>query len=157
MIAKTTWRFFTIIACWLFIFSYLRAEDGVKAVVITVSDAMRFDVKRIEVFANQKLHVQLRNVGTFPKNVMAHNWVLLKSHASAEKFSAAAASAKDQNYMPSALSAEVIASIPVLGAKETGEVDFVAPGEPGTYPFLCSFPGHFQIGMHGELVVRPAR
>ena len=29
---------------------------------------------------------------------------------------------------------------------------FEAPPEPGIYPFLCSFPGHWRV-MNGELVV----
>jgi uncharacterized cupredoxin-like copper-binding protein len=30
---------------------------------------------------------------------------------------------------------------------------FQTPG-PGTYTFLCTFPGHFQAGMKGELTVQ---
>ncbi len=48
----------------------------------------------------------------------------------------------------------VLAFIPLLGPRETGEVTFTAPSEPGRYPFLCTFPGHYVIGMKGELVVK---
>ena len=32
---------------------------------------------------------------------------------------------------------------------------FRVPGEPGRYPFLCTFPGHW-MAMQGELVVENA-
>jgi azurin len=30
---------------------------------------------------------------------------------------------------------------------------FTAPAEPGTYPYLCTFPGHWFV-MRGEMVVK---
>jgi uncharacterized cupredoxin-like copper-binding protein len=33
-------------------------------------------------------------------------------------------------------------------------VKFTAPQAPGEYPFICTFPGHYAIGMKGVLVVR---
>jgi len=66
----------------------------------------------------------------------------------------AAMSAAAENYEPKALAADVLASIPILGPKESGDVTFNAPSKPGKYPFLCSFPGHFQAGMRGVLIVK---
>ena len=37
---------------------------------------------------------------------------------------------------------------------ETAEVTFKVPAAPGSYTFLCSFPGHFVAGMKGLLVVK---
>lgn len=49
----------------------------------------------------------------------------------------------------------MLASTPLAGAGETVEVTFRAPSTaPGTYTFLCSFPGHFAAGMRGTLVVK---
>jgi uncharacterized cupredoxin-like copper-binding protein len=33
-------------------------------------------------------------------------------------------------------------------------VTFGVPAKPGSYTFICSFPGHFNAGMRGTLVVR---
>ena len=60
----------------------------------------------------------------------------------------------EQNYQPASLAGEVLAAIALVGARETGEVTFAAPLAPGSYPFLCSFPAHCQVGMRGELVVK---
>jgi uncharacterized cupredoxin-like copper-binding protein len=32
-------------------------------------------------------------------------------------------------------------------------VTFTAPTTPGRYEFVCSFPGHYQVGMRGVLIV----
>ena len=132
---------------------FARAE-GVKTVVITANDMVRFSVKRIDVAPGEKIRIQLKNEGTLPREVMAHNWVLLRAGVDANAYSAAAASARDQNYQPASLEAQVLEAIPLVGAQESGEVTFAAPTRRGVYPFLCSYPGHCQAGMHGELVVR---
>lgn len=135
----------------------LPAESGSgpeKTVVITANDNMKFNVTRIEARPGQKIHVVLKNEGTLPREVMAHNWVLLKTGENPTAYAAAALSAKGQNYQPPSLAGEVLAAIPLIGARQTGEVTFDAPAIPGSYPFLCSFPAHCQVGMRGELVVR---
>ena len=57
-------------------------------------------------------------------------------------------------YIPAALSDEIIAHIDLLGPRKSGEVDFKAPMTPGEYPFLCTFPAHYQTGMKGFLTVK---
>lgn len=52
-------------------------------------------------------------------------------------------------------------AVPDLGV-ETGLIDpgqektitFTAPSNPGEYRFICTVPGHEQLGMHGVLAVR---
>jgi len=39
----------------------------------------------------------------------------------------------------------------MLGGGESDTITFDAP-EPGTYIFICSFPGHYQL-MMGEFIV----
>jgi uncharacterized cupredoxin-like copper-binding protein len=42
----------------------------------------------------------------------------------------------------------------MLGPGQMGDVIFTTPTKPGEYPFLCSFPAHYQSGMKGVLVVK---
>jgi azurin len=123
-------------------------------VVITANDALRYSVTRIEAQPGQTIRVQLRNVGSMPKEVMGHNWILLRAGSDAAAYATAALGAKDDGYQPKSLAGEVLASIPLLGPKKSGEVTFAAPSVPGSYPFLCTFPGHFQAGMQGVLIVK---
>ena len=130
------------------------SEDAVRTVVITVNDNMKFSVTRIDAHAGEKITVQLKNEGTFPKEVMGPNWVLLKSGQDVAAYAAAAVLAKDLDFQPKALGGAVIASIPLIGAHHSAETTFTVPSESGRYMFLCSFPAHCQVGMRGELVVK---
>ncbi|HWA08024.1 MAG TPA: plastocyanin/azurin family copper-binding protein [Opitutaceae bacterium] len=130
------------------------AGSGPQVVNIQANDTMKYDVTRIEATPGQDLKVVLTNVGSMPKTAMAHNWVLLKAGSDPLAFSTAAAAATTTNYIPAALQDQIIAHIDLLGPKESGEVAFKAPSAPGEYPFLCTFPAHFLIGMKGVLVVK---
>ncbi len=114
---------------------------------------MKFSVTEIRAKPGEALSVTLNNVGTMPKFSMGHNWVLLKPTANIETFVGEAAQAATTDYVPAALKSDVIASTKLLGPKEKDTVTFKAPSQPGRYPFLCSFPGHYQVGMKGELIV----
>ncbi|MEO6876272.1 MAG: plastocyanin/azurin family copper-binding protein [Opitutaceae bacterium] len=132
----------------------LAAAEAAKTVAITASDNLRFSVTEIKAAPGESLHIQLHNVGTMPKDVMGHNWILLVAGENPDTYAAAALSAKAENYEPPALKAKVLAAIALLGPGETGDVTFTAPTVPGKYPFLCSFPAHCAAGMRGVLVVK---
>ncbi len=127
---------------------------GVRTIEITAGDNMKFNVQTIEAKPGEQLKVVLRNIGTQPKEVMGHNWVLLKKGVDAAAFNAAAMTAKATDYIPPALKDQVVAHTAMLGPRKSDEVTFTVPNEAGDYPFLCSFPAHYQVGMRGTLVVK---
>jgi azurin len=133
--------------------SGLHAGD-VKKVTISGFDTMKFNVTKIEAHPGEKLTVTLKNEGNIPKETMGHNWVLLKSSADPATYAKAAAIAKAEGYQPKSQAKEVIASIPVLGPKQSASTTFSVPSTPGTYVYLCSFPGHYQAGMKGVIIVK---
>jgi azurin len=49
---------------------------------------------------------------------------------------------------------KILAYTPLAGGGDTVEVTFAAPTKPGSYTYLCTFPGHFAMGMKGTLVVK---
>lgn len=124
-----------------------------RLVEITGNDTMKFSVTEIRAKPGEALSVKLTNVGTLPKFSMGHNWVLLRQGTDVDAFVNEAMNAATTNYVPAALEKEIIAHTKLLGPKETDTVTFNAPSEPGRYLFLCSFPGHYQVGMRGELIV----
>lgn len=129
------------------------ATTGPKIVNIEANDSMKYNISSIEAKPGEEIKVVLTNVGVMPKEAMGHNWVLLKSGSDVTAFATAAAAAKDTGYIPAALKEQIVAHIDQLGPKQSGEVTFKAPTEPGDYPFLCSFPGHF-VMMKGTLTVK---
>jgi azurin len=124
-----------------------------RAIEITGNDAMKFSLTEIRAKPGETLTVTLVNVGTMPKLSMGHNWVLLKAKAPVDQFVTAAMQAVTTDHIPMDRKDDVIAHTKLLGPKQKDTVTFNAPKEPGNYPFLCSFPGHFQVGMKGVLIV----
>ena len=140
-------------------FAFLVASGADKLapplhVVITANDMMKFSVSRIVASPGQEIQLELKNTGTQPKEVMAHNWILLKADCDVAAYAAAASAAQPEAYQPKARADCVLASTPMLGARQHAEITFTAPSVPGHYPFLCTFPAHYQVGMKGELVVQ---
>jgi len=125
-----------------------------RIVEITANDTMKYNVTTIEAKAGEELTVVLTNEGTVAKEIMGHDWILLKAGSDVAAFDAAASQAKATDYVPAALKGEIIAQIGLLGPRKSDQVEFTVPSTPGEYPYLCTFPAHFQAGMHGVLVVK---
>jgi azurin len=128
--------------------------SGPRTIELTAGDNMKYNITQIEATPGEVLHVALTNTGTLPKEAMGHDWILLQAGSDPDAYSRAAVAAKDTNYQPPELAYEVVASIPLLGPGQTGDVTFTVPTKPGEYPYLCSFPAHCQSGMKGVLIVR---
>ena len=126
-----------------------------QVVEITVGDAMKYDVTRIEAAAGKPLTIVLHSAATLPREAMAHTFVLLQKDADVMDFmQAAAASTPAAGYLPAELAGQVIAHTRLLGPHESDTVTFTVPSVPGEYNYLCTFPGHFLSGMKGVLVVK---
>ncbi len=121
---------------------------------IVVNDMMTFSVTKIQAHPGQTVTIKLKNTGTQPKATMAHNWILLKAGTDLNAYAATAATDKAKDFQPKALADQVLASIPMIGAGESGSVTFTCPTTPGTYKYLCSCYGHSMTGMKGSLVVK---
>lgn len=124
------------------------------ALELTANDSMKFSLTQFEVKAGQPVKVLLTNMGSMPKAAMGHNLVILQKGTDTRAFVDAAVGAAATNYIPGSLKGQVIAHTRLLGPKESDELTFTAPSEPGEYPFICSFPAHFVAGMKGTMVVK---
>ena len=120
-----------------------------NTVTLNSNDQMKFDKKMIKVRSNEKVTLTLNHTGSFPVNSMGHNFVLLKKGVDVNEYALRAAGARDTEYIPDGCSELVYTKM--LGGGESDTITFDAP-EPGTYIFICSFPGHYQL-MMGEFIV----
>lgn len=133
-------------------------KDGAGGVARTVQisgdDSMLFSELSIAAAPGERLRVVFTNTGTRPKESMGHNWVLLRPASTAEvnEFGLAAAAAAP-TYLPADRMRQVIVATRMLGPGESDAVEFPVPSQPGEYPYLCTFPGHFTM-MRGWLVVK---
>jgi len=129
------------------------SADGVRTIRVTGNDQLQFNVKEIRAKAGEKLKIEFKNIGRMPKQTMSHNWVLLKKMDDSEVHAfGMAASTKQPDYLPDDRSA-ILYHTKLLGPGETDVITITAPDEPGNYPFLCTFPGHFAM-MKGHLIVQ---
>lgn len=88
-------------------------------------------------------------------DVVPHNWALIKP-GTLQKIGEltnkmiAEPDAVSRHYVPK--SDDVIAYTDIVDPGQRFTIYFKAPSEPGRYPFLCTFPGHWMI-MNGTLIV----
>lgn len=127
--------------------------SGGREVLITANDAMKFNTLEIHAAPGEALAVTLRNDGTMPKFSMGHNWVLVGADVDLAAFVNDATTAAKYDYVPREHPERILAATKLLGPRETSTARFNAPTKPGRYPFLCTFPGHLQVGMKGHLIV----
>ena len=125
-----------------------------RLVVVTAGDDMKFSVTQITARPGEVLKIRLNAIGTAPKAAMAHNLIVLRPGSSQIAFVEAAAQAKDTDYVPTALKSQILAGTILIANGEHAEVEVRLPKRAGTYPFLCSFPGHFAAGARGSIVVK---
>lgn len=135
--------------------SFIPSNSSAEAVRVEIegNDQMKFNVTEIVAKAGQEVIVTMKNVGTMPKVSMGHNFVVLKNDIEPDKFVEASMMHMGNEYIAPDLKGHVIASTKLLGPGESDTVTFTAPAEPGEYVFLCTFPGHYAIGMKGVLKV----
>ena len=127
------------------------SDDSVTTVTITGNDQMKFNKDEIRVKSGQKIRLTLRHVGTMDINVMGHNWVLLAQGADVAAIGQAAVEAADNDYIPADMEDQIIVHTKMLGGGGSDTIEFEAPA-PGTYTFMCTFPGHYAL-MQGKFIV----
>lgn len=125
--------------------------DGKQLVTLMAGDDMKYNAKEIKVKANTPLVLTLKHTGKMPLKSMGHNVVILTQEAIVADFINAANAATQTDYIPQEKKSEIIAHTKMLGGGESDEITFTFT-QPGTYPYLCSFPGHSMI-MKGKFIV----
>lgn len=126
-------------------------DSNVAIVTIEGNDQMQFNKKEIRVKAGQTVKLTLTHVGKMEKAVMGHNWALLTQDADIATVGNASATAADNDYIPADMTDKIIVHTKMLGGGESDTIEFEAPA-PGTYMFMCTFPGHYAV-MQGKFIV----
>jgi azurin len=115
----------------------------------TVGNTMLYDVTSFTVSAGQPVHLVLHNNSTM--KLLPHNWALVKPGTEAAVAAAGLKKGELGGYLD-VQSSDVLAYSPLAAMRSTVEVTFTAPTEPGSYPYICTVPGHY-LKMKGTLVV----
>jgi putative membrane-bound dehydrogenase-like protein len=132
------------------------AASGADAILRlgVVPDQMKFDRTELAVTSGQLVDLVFSNSDVMPHNVLLGTPGSLDAiGAAADALLADGARAAAQQYVPEIPQVLVFTSLVQPGQSVT--VQFRAPSEPGDYPFVCTFPGHWRV-MNGVLRVRRA-
>jgi len=117
---------------------------GGQAVDADPSGALKYQQTALQAQGSQPFTVAFNNPAP-----LQHNWVLVEPGQEQAVADAAAAKAGDATGLPG-----VIAASPVVNGASSANVEVPAI-EPGTYPYICTLPGHYAAGMRGDLTVGP--
>ena len=131
-------------------FEKANANLGDALIIQAVPNKMQFAPKELHVKAGAKVRLIFEN-----PDLMLHNLLIL-APGSAEEVGALADKLATQpdgitrGYIPT--STKVLHATPLVQPRQKAELVFTAPTAPGSYPFICTFPGHWRL-MRGVLVV----
>ena len=126
------------------------AADSGALRVQAVPNLLQFAPKEIRVKAGQPVRLLFEN-----PDLMQHNLVLVEAGAEEEVGALADQMAAKPEGLASQFvpaSAKVLHATPLVNPNGRAELVFTAPLKPGSYPYLCTFPGHWRV-MRGVLVV----
>jgi putative heme-binding domain-containing protein len=126
-------------------------ELGVRVIrLATVPDQMLFDKERMVVRAGKPFEVLFEN-----NDLMPHNFVIVRPGALEEVGTLAEAQATQpgadqRGYVPN--SPKVLVAGKLLQPRDAERISWTAPAQPGIYPYVCTYPGHWRR-MYGALYV----
>lgn len=126
------------------------ADGGISVTIGTVQNEMKYDITEFVVEAGKPIELIFENT-----DFMQHNLLIVKPGSKEKVGEAADKLATDplgaeKNYIPEMT--EVLFATALVNPEERVVLRFTAPSEPGIYPYICTFPGHWRI-MQGVMKV----
>jgi putative heme-binding domain-containing protein len=116
----------------------------------TVVERMNYDKEKIAVAAGKPVEFRFSNLDNMPHNLVFVKPGSLEAVGLAAERTAQDADARDRQFVP--VSESVLLASKLLGPGESQSLVFDVPSEPGMYPYVCTYPGHWRR-MYGVLVV----
>ena len=124
--------------------------EGARELLVEAIGGLQYKQKELRAKPGEPLALRLENT-----DVMPHNLVIVGPGAAKTVGAASFAMLNDpdagkKSYVPDL--EEVIVHTPVINPGKRHVLHFRAPAKPGRYPYICTFPGHWQA-MQGVLIV----
>ncbi len=125
---------------------------GSQVVIGTIPHEMRYDRRELSVEAGQPVELTFQNNDAMPHNlVITRPDTMERVGMAAEELSGDTSETRNA-FVPDL--PEVLWATDLLLPGEAETLRFTAPREPGDYPFVCTFPGHWRV-MNGTMRVMP--
>lgn len=127
------------------------ANLGITVITIRpIPHKMLYDRKEFVVRAGAAAEVVFENTDIMPHNLVIGAMGSLSIIGKASDAIAMDSGAPARHYVPDV--AEVLYATKLLNPGQSERLTFVAPTEPGDYPFVCTYPGHWLL-MNGVMRV----
>jgi uncharacterized cupredoxin-like copper-binding protein/glucose/arabinose dehydrogenase len=119
-----------------------------KTILLGTKPGLKFDITNLTLKAGTKVKLTFANTDD-----MLHNFVLTTPGAGnvvGEMVMKMGLDGEKYDFVPN--SAKVLAHTTLLQPGKSDTIYFTVPKTPGTYPFICSYPGHYMV-MKGQIKV----
>ncbi|MDP7188499.1 MAG: HEAT repeat domain-containing protein [Phycisphaerales bacterium] len=117
----------------------------------TVPHKMAYDLTKFEVLAGQPVEIKLVNKDQMPHNLVIGKPGSLRRIGHAADAQGTSPEAIAREYIPDTHG--ILHALPLVMEGDTKYIRFIAPERPGRYPYICTYPGHWQL-MNGVMTVR---
>lgn len=116
----------------------------------TVPARMIYDKERIVVQAGRPVEFRFSNIDHMPHNFAVVQPGFMADIGELAEATARDADAKDRHYVPT--SDKVLLASRLLEPGQNQAISWTAPEQPGVYPYVCTYPGHWRR-MFGAMYV----
>jgi uncharacterized cupredoxin-like copper-binding protein len=123
------------------------AAAGGETKTVQGTAALKFEPTTLQAPAGKEFEVKLTNTATAG---IKHNFVLVKP---GQDQTVASAVSDPNGEIPDKVEEQVIAHTKTIDGGNSDTVE-VGDLEAGTYPYICTVPGHYAAGMKGTLTVK---
>ncbi len=126
---------------------------GVTVILIRpVPHQMIYDRNVLYVEAGKPVEIVFENIDVMPHNLLIVQPGMLEKVGMAGELMQTAPDAYQRGFVPDLN--VILHHTRLLQPRETQRLKFIAPRQPGEYPYLCTFPGHWRR-MNGVMHVVP--
>jgi putative heme-binding domain-containing protein len=110
--------------------------------IATVVEKMSYDKDVVVVRAGKPVEFLFENVDLMPHNLVITKPGALQEIGELAEMTAQQPDAAARSFVPK--SDKVLLGSTLLQPREVQKLSFVAPKEPGVYPIVCTYPGHWR-------------
>ena len=141
---------FLALAFGSYVLSLAHADDLTIIEIKTLRGQMKYDLEEFRVPPGGSVRLTLKN-----EDDMHHNLIICKpgkdiEQEVAKKAWELGAAGFEKQWIPE--HPALLFATPMADPQKSVTLEFIAPSEPGIYPYVCSLPGHSMI-MNGKMIV----
>jgi len=124
---------------------------GVRTIAIgTRPHRMAYDIEQVVVSPGQTIEINFENTDSMPHNLVITQPGALETVGIAAENGGSKLANADKPFVPEMK--EILLASGLVQPEASQNIVFETPAEPGVYPFVCTYPGHWRR-MYGALYV----